>query len=53
MTNPLKLLVYAPNAAFVMPYFVREFADFEVSDSLDCEFDKAVNPNYGISFPIL
>ncbi len=25
-----------------MPYFVREFADFEVSDSLDCEFDKAV-----------
>ena len=42
MTNPLKLLVYAPNAAFVMPYFVREFADFEVSDSLDCEFDKAV-----------
>lgn len=42
MTNPLKLLVYAPNAAFVMPYFEREFADFEVTDSLDGEFDKAV-----------
>lgn len=42
MTAPIRLLVYAPNAAFVLPYFKRRFADYELTYSIDDAFDQAV-----------
>lgn len=42
MTAPLRLLVYAPRATFVLPYFERRFANFELTDRPDDVFDKAV-----------
>lgn len=41
MTEPI-LLVYAPQAGFVLPYFGRQFADYRLTDRLDGAFDKAV-----------